>query len=359
MREDLGDYDLTAAARRLSDFTVDELSNWYVRRSRDRFWATPGSGVGRRDTADAFATLDEALATVARALAPFSPFLADWLHRALAGGASAHLADFPADGGRTDPELEREMADARRLAALGRAARERAGLKVRQPLREVRVVVPGGRRLSGEVSAILREELNVKRVEFLDQDDEIVRLTVRPDYSALGPRFGEQTPAVAAAVEELEQEAARRLRAGEPVEVRFDGGEAEVGPDDVEIVEEARGELAVGTDRGYTAALDPELDGELRREGMARELVSRIQRLRREAGLEVQDRIRLSVSGDEELEAAVRAFGAEIAGETLALDGGKPRLQVGEAAGEDPEHTEEVEIEGHRGRIGLTRAPGR
>ena len=356
MREELDGYDLTAAARRLSDFTVDELSNWYVRRSRDRFWATPGSGLDRRDTADAFATLDEALRTVARALAPFSPFLSDWLHRALAGGTSAHLADFPVPAGRADRALEREMEDARRLAALGRAAREEAGLKVRQPLREVRVVVPGGRRLSPEVSAILREELNVRRVEFLDADDEIVRLHVKPDYSALGPRFGEATPAVAEAVEGLDDAAARRLRSGESVVVSHEGAEAEVGPDEVEIVEEARGELAVGTGRGYTAALDPELDADLRREGLARELVSRVQRLRRDAGLEVADRIRLAVAGDEALEEAVRAHRREIAGETLALEDGEPRLAVGEAADGAPEHTEEVEIEGHRGRIGLSRA---
>ena len=359
-RGDLDGYDLTRAARCLQGFVVDELSNWYVRRTRDRFWATRPDE-SRQDTADAFATLQEALETTSLLLAPFAPFHADWLHRAMTGGESAHLQDFPEDRGRADGALEREMDDARELAALGRAAREKAGLKVRQPLRTLKVVLPEERRLSPEVTEQLRQELNVKEVELLDQGDEIVELKVKPDYSALGPRFGPDTPAVAGAVEELGQGAARRLRAGQTVLVSWAEGQAEVAPDDVDVREEARGGLAVGGARGYLAALDPDLDEELRREGLARELVSRVQRLRRDAGLEVSDRIELVVAGARELEAAASAHRDYIAGETLALRDGEPRVRVGGDGDTPPdatEHSEDVEIEGHPVRIGLTRAGG-
>jgi isoleucyl-tRNA synthetase len=375
VRDDLDGYDLTRAARRIQAFVVDELSNWYVRRNRDRFWATRPDE-DRRSTADAFATLHEALETTSLLLAPFTPFLADWLHRALSGGGSAHLADFPSPAGRSDPALEREMEDARELAALGRAARERAGLKVRQPLRTLQVVLPGGRGLRPGVVEELRREVNVKEVEFLDEGDEIVRLRAKPDFSALGPRFGEDTPGVAEAIEGLGEEAAARLRDGGSVRVTWPGGEAAVGPDEVEILEEARGDLAVDGRGGYLAALDPSLDEALRLEGLARELVSRVQRLRRDAGLEVSDRIELAVEGDEPVERAASEHREYIAGETLALEDGRARLRVGDERGPpgggrgadaphptgrvpsagEAEHSEDVEIEGHHARIALRRA---
>jgi isoleucyl-tRNA synthetase len=357
MGEELEAYDLTRAARRLSSFVVDDLSNWYVRRTRDRFWATdddPG-GARRRSTERAFATLHEALTTSVRLLAPIAPFLSDWLHRELVE-ESVHLADYPRDRGRRDPELEREMADARKLAALGRAAREESGLRVRQPLREMKVVVPGGRRLSEEVTELLRDEVNVGRVSFLDADDAIVRLVVKPDFSALGPRFEGDAPRVAEAVGELGDAEARRLRGGASVMVELDGDRVEeIGPDEVKILEEARGGLAVGSEEGFVAALDTTLDEELLREGLAREVVSRVQRLRRDAGLHVADRIRLAVEGTDPIRAAARAHGDYIRTETLATE-----LTVADDAdgfGTDMEHSREVEIEGERVRLGLTRAP--
>ncbi len=204
----------------------------------------------------------------------------------------------------------------------------------------------------------------------------MVRLRVKPDFSALGPRFGEDTPDVAEAVEGLGGEAAGRLRDGQPVRVSWPGGEAEVGPDEVEILEEARGDLAVDGRGGYLAALDPSLDEDLRREGLARELVNRVQRLRRDAGLEVSDRIELSVAGDEPVERAAAEHRDYIAGETLALEDGRARLRVGgeeeprgggrgadapHPTGRVPslgeaEHSEDVEIEGHHARIALRRS---
>ncbi|MDP2498343.1 MAG: isoleucine--tRNA ligase [Candidatus Palauibacterales bacterium] len=346
-RQDLEENELTRAARRLDDFVVDELSNWYVRRTRDRFWVTGSSSDGELRPAEAFDTLHRALRTTSLLLAPVAPFISDWLHRELSIGDSVHLADFPEPSGHRRPDLEEAMEDVRELAALGRAAREELGVKVRQPLRRVEVVIPGGRTLPDSLVRVLKEELNVKRVAFPSETADIVRLHARPDYSELGPRFGSRTPAVAEAVEELEGSDARRLREGESIELVVDGEPAEIRPRDVQVLESGRGEYAVRSERGYMVALDPSLDAELRAEGLAREVVSRVQRFRRDAGLDVDDRIRLVVAGDEEVEAAVRAHREYVAGETLALE-----LEVGQAA-DGRDHVTELNVDDHPLRLGL------
>ena len=343
-------YDLTGVARTLASFVLDDLSNWYVRRSRDRFWATRADGEKVAGTPEAFATLHEVLKTVALLLAPLAPFLPDWLHRELADGQSAHLADYPSSTGREDAELEQAMADVRQLAALGRAAREEASIKVRQPLRALHAVIPGGRRLDAELVDILEDELNVKRVVFLAESSDLVRLRAKPDFGALGPRFGSRTPKVARAVESLDVDALRELRDGREIQLQVDGDEAVIRPDDVGIIEEAAEGLVVGGSQGYLAALDRELDDQLRGEGIARELVSRVQRLRRDSGLDVSDRIELQIDGDEEIEAAATSHSEYIAGETLAL-----ALQVGGGPEARFDNVREVEIEGSPVRIGLLR----
>jgi isoleucyl-tRNA synthetase len=350
---DLEVYDPTPAARRLSEFVVDDLSNWYVRRTRPRFWATRRTGESEQSARDAYATLHEALWTAARLLAPISPFLSDWLHRGLRG-TSVHLADFPRPGARRDLELEEGMRDVRELAALGRAAREKAGIRVRQPLRSVRVVVPDGRRIPAELLRHLEEELNVKSVDFIDDQTDIIRLIVKPDYSALGPRFGADTPAVARAIEALDPPEARRLRAGEAVAVALDGGQVEVAPSEVRILEQTGDDLTVGNAAGYLTALDPSLDEALVREGLARELVSRVQRLRRDAGLAVEDRIALALAGDAAILDAAGTHEGEIAGETLAVE-----LRMGDAAAAALEHRRELDVDGHRVLIGLERSGAR
>ena len=352
IRDDLDRYELTRAARRLSGFVLDDLSNWYVRRSRDRFWATGPDDDAKSAARDAFATLHEALRTTAALLAPFAPFFSDWLHRALAD-ESVHLADYPAPAGRIDEELEREMRDVRELAMLGRAAREQENLRVRQPVRLLKAVVPGGRQLSPVVLELLAQELNAKRVEFLSAGDDIVRLVVKPDYGRLGPRFGSSTPAVARKIQDIDPELARRLRTGESVELRLDGGSVSIAPEEVVITEVASGELVVKSAGGYLIGLDRTLDAELVAEGIARELVNRVQRLRRDAGLEVSDRIELGIRGAEEVESAARAHCEYIAGETLAVG-----LDVGGQAGEERREVEwrDDEIDGHPVRIGLSRA---
>jgi isoleucyl-tRNA synthetase len=347
---DLETYDLTRAARRITSFVLDDLSNWYVRRSRDRFWATATADVEPVDTNDAFATLHECLTTVSGLLAPFAPFIGDWLYRALGTGESVHLSDFPTAAGRQAHELEQGMEDIRQLAALGRSAREEAGVRTRQPLGLMSAVVPGGRRPAEPLLELLREEMNVKRVVFLTETDDLVRLFAKPNFGALGPRHGSRTPAVAQAISGLETAVIARLQQGETVEFRVDGEMIAVEPDEVTIVEEAASEMAVSSGGGYVAALDTTLDDALRFEGLARELVNRVQRLRRDAGFEVADRIRLGIAGAETLEAAATEHAAYIAGETLAID-----LEVGESAVVDLATTATIMIDELQATIGVER----
>jgi isoleucyl-tRNA synthetase len=350
LRADLEQYDLTRAARRFSAFVLDELSNWYVRRSRDRFWATRPGKLDAQDTADAFATLHEALLECAQLLAPVAPFLSDWIFRQLADGTSVHLADYPDARGRRDEALEQEMEDVRQLAALGRAAREEAGVRIRQPLRSLSVVIPGGRTSSATLTEILAEELNVKTLVFLTGSDEIVRLSAKPHFGTLGPRFGAQTPSVARAIGSLGADAVRRLRAGDGVELEVDGESVDIRPEEVTILEEATGDLAVLSQNGYLVALDHHVDDVLRAEGMARELVNRVQRLRRDAGLEVTDRIRLSIRGAEAIETAAREHEEYIAGETLALE-----VVVADEEAGGLEFAEDVEIDNNRATVSVER----
>ncbi len=346
--EDLEAYDLTPAARRVQTFVLDDLSNWYVRRSRDRFWAT-GDAADPDDTGAAFATLHECLVKTSLLLAPFAPLFSDWLHRALVDGESAHRADFPTSGGRYDAELDQAMDDARELAALGRAAREEAGVRTRQPLAALHAVLPGGRRLPAMINALLAEELNVKKVVFLSDSGDLLRLSAKARFGVLGPKHGAGTPAVAKAVGGLAEDAVARLREGHVVELTVDERTVEIEPGDVEILEHAQTELAMASGQGYVAALDTEIDDGLRSEGLAREVVSRVQRLRREAGLEVSDRIRLSLAGAESVERAAREHAEYISAETLAVS-----FDVGAVEGS----ATEVAIDELNAIIGVERANG-
>ncbi|MBW3630076.1 MAG: isoleucine--tRNA ligase, partial [Gemmatimonadetes bacterium] len=216
------EYNLTHAARELGDFIVDDLSNWYVRRSRDRFWGSADS----QDTRSAFATLHRALVDVARLLAPIAPFLSDWLHRALTGGESVHLTRLPRQEPEVrDPGLERGMDAVRSLSTLGRAARETVRIRVRQPLGVLYAVVPVGVDVDGELLAILRDELNVRRVEFMDRAEELVTFSAKPNFRALGARFGKQTPAIAEAIRALPSSELAAFRRGEELAVELDGGQ--------------------------------------------------------------------------------------------------------------------------------------
>jgi isoleucyl-tRNA synthetase len=343
-------YEPTAGVRALMDFVVDDLSNWYVRVSRERFWA-PDS------TADpaAVATLEECLVTSARLLAPAAPFVSDWLHRALRG-ESVHLAGWPSPG-TADPagaSLLAAMDAIRRLASLARAAREEGKLRVRQPLGRMQVAVPAG--VQGpEFTALLpllRDEVNVKEIAVAASDTELVRLRARPNFRALGKRFGKETPKVAAAAERLGQAELRTLEAGGEVTLHVDGAPVVYLSGDVTVEREvvATGWL-VESDGPYVAALDPTLTPALAAEGLARELVHHVQRLRREAGFQVSDRIALGIAGPAPVLEAARAHEAMIAGDVLAR-----RLALGEAVA-GAELAQQVEIDGHDVTLSVRRHP--
>jgi isoleucyl-tRNA synthetase len=345
--EDLEGYNLTRAVRTLADFVVDDLSNWYVRRSRDRFWGSADAA----DTRAAFATLHGALVAVSRLMAPFAPFLTDWLHRALTG-ESVHLAEFPAvESGTVDAELERGMQAVRTLSTLGRAARDAVGIRVRQPLGALYAVVPDGYGVDDTLLEILRDELNVRSVEFMHRAEELVTLSARPNFKALGAVFGKRTPKVADAIRALDSASLAAFRRGEPLTVEADGEPVTLAAEHFDVVQSAKGSFATADEGGFTVALDPTITPELRLEGLARELVNRVQNLRKESGLEVQDRIRLGVFGDGEILDVTREWGQTVADETLAVE-----LETGSVNDyERYEASREVDLDGVAGTIALAR----
>ena len=304
-------YDATFAGRAIAAF-VDDLSNWYVRRSRPRFFAGDPA---------AFATLRECLLTVCQLLAPFTPFVADAIYEGLGGEEpSVHLCDWPVAGAR-DVGLEEEMAVARETVRLGLSARGASKVKVRQPLREVVVVAEGREREAiGRHADVVRDELNVKAVRFVDQADELGSSSLKANYRSLGPRFGKAMPQVAAAIEALDAaHVAVALREGRHVGVNVDGHEHELGPDDLSVVMQPLEGYQLEREGSHAVALDLHIDDALRAEGFAREVVRAVQNERKAAGLAVADRIALTLGGDDALVAAARAHEDYVAGEVLAV----------------------------------------
>ena len=307
-------YEPTLAARAVMDFVDEDVSNWYVRLSRARFWETDTD-----DSRAAFATLHEVLTVTCRLLAPFAPFLTDWMHRQLVG-TSVHLAAYSRGAGQAlDSRLDAAMTAVRTLSRLGRAAREEAGIKVRRPLGRMVCVVPREEASDVEkLATLLQTELNIKLVQFAGSADDLVKVTGKGNFRALGKRFGKSTPAAAAAIEFLGSAELAAFERGERVTITVDGVEHALEKDDVLLTRSAAGDLVVAGDGVYVAAVDPQLTIELRREGTARELVSRVQRHRKDAGLAVSDRIRLTVGGVVHVREAAREHQAWIAGEVLA-----------------------------------------
>jgi isoleucyl-tRNA synthetase len=342
VREGLERYDATGAGRRIATF-VDDLSNWYVRRARRRFW-DPG-GDGGRDTAAAFATLYECLRTLAQLLAPFTPFVAEELWRNLAAerdGASdsVHLTDFPTPViSDVDPALDDAMARARAIVELGRRVRTETRVKVRQPLAEAVVHGPGDDEALRPLLDVIAEELNVKRVVFAESAETLGRWRAKPNFKALGPRLGARVGEVASALAADDGSLAGALAREETVSIETSGGRVDLTAADVDLALETLEGWGVASDGGVTVALELELDDDLRREGIARELVRIVQDARRTAGLEVADRIELGIATTGDVDEALDAFGQQIAGETLATD-----LRAAEL--EDATYRAEVEIDG-------------
>jgi isoleucyl-tRNA synthetase len=311
-RERLDDYDTTSAGRAVASF-VDDLSNWYVRLSRRRFWdGDPG----------AMATLRECLLTTAGVLAPLTPFVTDEIYENLDGEEpSVHLCAYPEPGAR-DEQLERYMQVVRDAVELGRSARSHAKIKLRQPLREaVIVAAPREREAIERLERLVLDELNVKELRYVSEADELGRWELKPNYRTLGPRFGKDMPQVAEAVAALDAgKAAATLRDGGTVGISINGNEHPLTADDVQLALQPLEGYQVERSGTHAVALNLELDDDLRREGLAREVVHAIQAARKSAGLNVEDRISLTLGGDEELLEAVRAHETYVTGETLATN---------------------------------------
>jgi isoleucyl-tRNA synthetase len=358
--ERLEAYDATTAGRAIAEL-VEDLSNWYVRRSRRRFWD---------GEAAAFETLRTCLLTTAQMLAPFCPFIADEIYDNLDGTlASVHLCDFPtadslaqATGGAVcDEELERAMSLARETVRLGLGARGKSKIKVRQPLGEAVVVAAGREREAIErLADVIREELNVKRVRFVAAAEELGSYEVKANYRKLGPAFGKSMPLAAEAIAALDPaRVAGALRedgdgARETVGITVDGREHTLAADDVILTMRAPDGYSVEREGAHAVALDLTIDEELREEGFAREIVHAVQSARKAAGLEVEDRIELALGGDPTLLRVVQAYRDYVTGETLAVELSLADGAIVAAA--EWGYSDQMQIEGLSLEISLRRA---
>jgi isoleucyl-tRNA synthetase len=317
--ERLDAYDATAAGRAIAEL-VDELSNWYVRRSRRRFWDGDPA---------AFRTLRSCLLTIAKLLAPFCPFVADEIYDNLDGTlASVHLCDFPTSEAlpARDRDLEEAMAIARETVRLGLGARGQAKIKVRQPLAEAVVVAAGRERTAIErLSDVVREELNVRRVRFVAGAEELGRYEVKANYRRLGPLFGREMPLVAEAIAALDPaRVAAAVRDGTAngdagLGISVGGREHTLAAEDVILTMQAPEGYSVEREGAHAVALELAIDDDLRREGRSREIVHAVQSARKSAGLAVEDRIELALSGNPALLDAAATHRDYLAGETLAV----------------------------------------
>lgn len=350
VRAALDDYDQVAATRVLERFVVEELSNWYIRRNRRRFWKTEAD----RDKAAAYLTLYEVLTTLSGLLAPFIPFLADEMYENLVLSVrpdavpSVHLTDYPvADAAKVDAGLDRDMAALLQAVNLGRAARNKANVKVRQPLPEVRVWARDEATLAAveRMQEQLLDELNVKALGRIEDPAQYATYVIRPNLALLGPKYGKQLGAVRGLLAEADSAAvARTVRAGESLTL----GEFTLTPDEVLVDVREREGFNVAEEGDLLVALDTTLTPELVAEGLARDFVRGVQDARKDAGLRIEDTIRLAWTASAEAGSAIERHLEEIAAETLARE-----AAPGWVDGADYKAT--VKVGNEQVQVGITR----
>jgi isoleucyl-tRNA synthetase len=349
--EQLENYEPNLATAAMNDF-IDDLSNWYVRRSRRRFWAKAGaSEASDADKNAAYSTLYHVLVMLCKALAPLTPFVTEVMYqnlvRSVDAGApeSVHHSDWPVadtEALATSQDLLDQMALARRVVTLGHAARAQANVKVRQPLGQVVVVAPGRGEDLAAMHDLIVDELNVKELESASEAGELVDYRLLPVNTILGPKYGKLFPKIRAALSAIENPAAASaaLQAGEPLKLKVDGQSIELMPDEIMVQTDARAGLAVLSEGGVTVALDTDLTPELLAEGLAREVVRRVQTLRKEADFNLDDRISTTYEADSDLAAVIAAWTDYIQAETLSdeLVASAPRMGA---------HSESYTVDGH------------
>jgi len=313
-------YDVTKAARAVSNFTIDHLSNWYVRRCRRRFWKSEMNN----NKLSAYQTLYECLVTICKLLSPFAPFLADEIYINLNSITkkepfeSVHLSKLP-EVVYNDGELEEKMEIAQQVVYLTRTMRAKANLKVRQPLKKIMVVVDKTKRDALKyMKSVILDEVNVKELVVLDDDSEIVSKSAKANFKSIGPKFGKKVKRVAENIKSFGKEEISKIESGEKIELNIEDEKILVSSEDVEIVSSEIKDTVVESENGVTVAVDTELTKELINEGLAREFVNRIQNMRKDAGFEVTDRIKIFFNGSEKLVDAVNSFQNYVSTETLA-----------------------------------------
>ena len=344
------DYDPTSAARAVEDF-VEEFSNWYLRRSRRRFWAAKkgeatNGQAGAQDELDpknkqaAYQTVYECLLATAKLMSPIAPFFGEWLYRALTDGLDAdaaesvHLADFPeVEVAARDEALEHRMSLARTISSVVLALRNQAEINVRQPLPRLLVVTGTGVEEPAieQVRDIILDEVNVKNVEYVDHSSEVVKRSAKPNFSKLGPRLGALMKPVNQAVRQLGDDAITRYLETDSLTLEVEGETVELAAGDLEIQSEGIAGWEVDQQGGVTVALDTQISDELLAEGLAREAVKRVQNMRKTAEFDVTDRIAIAYHGSEQITEAVARYADWIRNETLALELHEAKQPAGEA----------------------------
>ena len=319
------DYEPTKATRAIAEFVQEIMSNWYVRLSRRRFW----KGEYQQDKIAAYQTLFECLLSISKLMAPVAPFYADQLYRDLCNATqveafdSVHLAQFPvAITENRNAALEDRMSKARTIASLALSLRKKEQIKVRQPLQKIMVPVRNAaeREAIELVADLIQSEINVKSIELLDDASDILVKEIKPNFKALGPRFGKNMRAAVGVINTLNDEQIKSLETGETLAVQINGEEAEIEPNDVLIQSKDIEGWLVANGNGLTVALDIQLDDDLINEGIAREMINRIQNLRKDAGFEVTDKIILYLKEDVALVKVFEKHQAYIQQETLAKE---------------------------------------
>ena len=316
--EQLDAYDLQKAIDPIVSF-IDSLNNWYIRRSRRRFWKSENDG----DKEQAYQTLYAVLMTLTKVAAPIIPFITEEIYRNLRGTAdpeSVHLCDYPrADESRRDHELERKMAITRQAVSLGRAIRTMHNLKIRQPLSAIHIVTRDeeARRTLREMEDITRDELNVKEVVFRENEEELVEYSAKANFRELGPRLGKRMRSAAEAIASLSGSEIQQLMEGSTLSLEVEGESVDITIDSCLIQRQEKDNLRVLNEGSLTVALDPEITPELLQEGLVRDLIRAVQTIRKDRDFDVTDRVTVTLEGDEELLAAVRRFEDYLRSETL------------------------------------------
>ena len=319
------DYEPTRAGRLLQDFVTENLSNWYVRLCRRRFW----KGDYAQDKISAYQTLFTCLVNIAKMSSPIAPFFTDKLYKDLLGATelsmeeSVHLSEFSvSDELCIDKDLEMRMQMAQNITSMVLSLRKKEKLRVRQPLQKI-MIPASDAKMKAQINAIkdlVLSEVNVKELEFMSEDSDILVKEIKANFKALGPKYGKHMKAIAAAISAFNQEDIMKLEKENSYSIDADGIEIEISTDDVFISSQDIPGLLVANNKGMTVALDVSINEELLEEGIARELINRIQNMRKDAGLEVTDRITLSIAHNDKIESAISSNKTYICGETLADD---------------------------------------